>query len=210
MSSEASGCTESTSPVAQDVRRFARALDAFLKTVQGTGLGGDVEAMVANQRYPAGAVPPLVQQHFSSAAQLATTVNPSLSALVQALAALVAQLHWHKRPSDGSDAGFDQGHFNAIIIGNAGAVAMGPLLVGVSVMAPGVTYPMHRHPPEERYVVLSPGQWWREQGGWWTPGIGNLVHNPSNQLHSMRSAAQAHLSIWVLTGAGAAGFASGS
>jgi len=190
--------------VAEVVECLLAELEGFMPSLASRG------ATVCNARPAGERVPTLVQEHFVAASALARQERPAVNGVLDALEALVPQLAWHKRPSDGSDKGFDDGHFNAIIAGNAGLVSLGPVLMGVSVMAPGVTYPTHRHPPDECYIALCPGQWWREGQGWWAPGIGNLVHNPGNQLHAMRSGSAPHLSLWVLTGKGAAGFASGS
>ncbi len=65
-------------------------------------------------------------------------------------------------------------------------------------MAPEVTYPEHRHAPEELYVVLSPGQWQQSRGDWHEPGAGGIVHNPPNVLHAMRSGSTPLLATWCL------------
>ena len=58
---------------------------------------------------------------------------------------------------------------------------------GASLVAPNVQYVDHRHPPEEVYVVMSEGEWYREGRGWHTPGVGGVVYNPPNVVHSMRA-----------------------
>jgi quercetin dioxygenase-like cupin family protein len=66
-------------------------------------------------------------------------------------------------------------------------------------MAPGITYPDHRHPPEEVYIVLSEGDWRQESGPWHTPGIGGIVYNPHDIVHAMRSSSSSPLlGIWCL------------
>ena len=70
--------------------------------------------------------------------------------------------------------------------------------IGVTIMAPQTTYPDHRHPPEEVYIALSDGQWRQNDGPWNEPGIGGLVYNPENIVHSMRSGKEPLFAIWCL------------
>jgi Dimethlysulfonioproprionate lyase len=72
-------------------------------------------------------------------------------------------------------------------------------MIGVSLMAPGLQYPDHQHPPAEVYYSLSPGSWRQGDRPWVTPGIGGLVYNPSNIVHSMRSSDGPLLAIWCLS-----------
>ena len=65
-------------------------------------------------------------------------------------------------------------------------------------MAPGITYPDHRHPPEEVYIVLSNGQWRQGSGPWHAPGVGGIVYNPHDIVHAMRSGDSPLLAIWCL------------
>ena len=68
----------------------------------------------------------------------------------------------------------------------------------VSLVAPGITYPDHHHPPEEVYVVLSPGEWKHGGSDWFAPGYGGLVYNVSDTVHAMRAGADPLLAIWCL------------
>jgi gentisate 1,2-dioxygenase len=70
--------------------------------------------------------------------------------------------------------------------------------IGVSLMAPHMRYPDHRHRPEEIYVVLSDGQWRQASDPWHEPGIGGLVYNPPNVVHAMRSTERPLLALWFL------------
>lgn len=62
---------------------------------------------------------------------------------------------------DGCALLFRDGHVNATIAGPEGLEIRRDVWIGViiSLMAPHMRYPDHRHPPEEIYVVLSDGQW---------------------------------------------------
>ena len=128
-------------------------------------------------------------------------------ACARAFAALVPALPWWRRPSEGGPADpFARGHANATLVGPGGLEERGDVWIGASVLAPRVDYPAHRHLPEEAYLVLSPGQWWREGDGWHEPGPGGLVHNRPNVRHAMRSGEAPLLALWCLwrgEGAGA-------
>ena len=96
-----------------------------------------------------------------------------------------------------SDA-FLKGHANATIVGADGVEVRHDVRVGVSLMAPHLQYPDHRHPPEEIYVVLSPGEWRQDANAWHEPGLGGLVYNPPNIVHAMRSLDAPLLAFWFL------------
>ena len=46
-----------------------------------------------------------------------------------------------------------------VVVGRGGLEPRADVLIGISLLAPTVAYPEHRHPPEEVYLVLSPGEW---------------------------------------------------
>lgn len=125
--------------------------------------------------------------------------NPDSLALGQALKALDPKIPWYRRP-EAEKAGqeFVAGHANAMIVGPEGIERRNDVLIGVSLMAPHVTYPNHNHPPEEIYAVLSPGEWRQADGPWWAPGIGGMLYNPPNIVHAMRSGDRCLLAVWAL------------
>ncbi len=130
------------------------------------------------------------------------TVTTGSAACVEhalALSRLASQLAWFQRPgAERTGEPFASGHANATLIGKGGLEERGDVWIGVSLLAPQVTYPEHRHAPEEVYVVLSSGQWQQNSGAWHEPGAGGIVHNPPNALHSMRSATTPLLATWCL------------
>lgn len=119
----------------------------------------------------------------------------AVAAVARALAALEPSLAWYRRGGD--DAAFRAGHANAFIAG-AGALDGARAALGITLMAPGVSYPAHRHAPEELYLVLSPGRWRHGGSGWFEPGIGGTVHNVPGIVHAMCSDAAPLLAIWCL------------
>jgi len=114
------------------------------------------------------------------------------------------ELHWKVRDgADALDEQFRSGHANAEIVGLEGLEMRHDVRIGVSLMAPHRRYPDHRHPPEEIYVVLSDGEWRQEGNPWHERGSGDLVYNPPNIVHAMRSAERPLLAVWFLwTGQG--------
>ncbi len=119
--------------------------------------------------------------------------------LADAFAPLADRLHWRLRPpEEGEDPAFRSGHANADVIGPAGLERHDDIVVGVSLLAPGVTFPDHRHPPEEIYVAMSAGDWFDEDAGWRAPGIGGLVYHRPGIVHAMRSGEEPLLAFWSL------------
>ena len=147
---------------------------------------------------PGEAAPPPAHRHLSSALDRARAA-PETVPLAKAFAALEPALAWVRRPdSKAHGETFFDGHANAWLVGPTGLEQRSDVLVGTSLVAPGVRYVDHRHPPEELYIVLSEGEWYREDRGWHTPGIGGIVHNPSNVMHAMRAGPEPLLALWLL------------
>lgn len=146
--------------------------------------------------------PPRAWTHLQGALAAASSAGPA-AALADALAAIEPQLCWQRRPgAEDVPGNFVDGHANATIVGEGGLEVRGDVRVGVSLLAPHVTYPDHRHPPEELYAVLSPGFWRQDAKPWHEPGPGGVVYNHPNVVHAMRSTSTPLLAVWCLwTGA---------
>jgi len=115
-----------------------------------------------------------------------------------AIKALAPALSWRLRPS--TDATFTNGHASADILGatTESLEQRGDVRVGLSLLAPDITYPDHSHPPEEVYLALSRGYWRQEAKPWHEPGFGGIVYNPPGITHAMRSGPDPFLAIWCL------------
>ena len=136
---------------------------------------------------------------FERACGSARRHSPAIAALADRLTALEPRLAWSRRPGAETHGDhFARNHANALIIGEGGLETSADVRIGVSLLAPRTTYPDHRHPPEEVYIALSPGEWRQNDGPWGAPGIGGLVHNPPGILHAMRSAEAPLLAVWCL------------
>lgn len=140
-------------------------------------------------------------RHLDDALAAATQASAPGSDHAVALSALAPDLTWYTRAgSESADARFATGHANATIVGQGGLEECSKVRIGVSLLAPDVRYPDHRHPPEEVYVPLSPGAWRQEEGPWREPGLDGVVYNPPNIVHAMRAASVPLLATWCLWG----------
>lgn len=136
--------------------------------------------------------------HLPAALAGAKRGPADLAELAEAFEALAPSIAWRLRPSE--DAIFSAGHANAWVVG-PGEDALEPrsdVWVGVSLIAPDVTYPDHQHPPEEVYIVLSDGDWRQGNEPWFTPGLGGIVYNPPGIVHAMRARRSPLFAVWCL------------
>jgi Dimethlysulfonioproprionate lyase len=136
---------------------------------------------------------------LNSALHVASSGPAPVPALAAALSELSPRLQWQRRdnaPPDGTS--FHDGHANALVAGPEGLEVRDDVWLGMSLLAPHVRYPHHRHPPEEVYVSLAGGSWWNTNMDWTTPGPGGLIYNPPNILHAMRTDDEPLLAIWCL------------
>jgi quercetin dioxygenase-like cupin family protein len=126
-------------------------------------------------------------------------VDSNRATLAQGLAGISDQLHWKRRlTADPADTAFWNGHANAMILGPGGLEDRGDIWVGVTLMAPGVRYADHDHPPEEVYLSLGPGEWWNAAMDWNDPGPTGFIYNPPGIAHAMRSGDAPFLALWYL------------
>ena len=112
---------------------------------------------------------------------------------------LEPHLGWSRRTTGANGSpNYVEGHVHGMICGPGGIESRYDVQLGFTVMAPGVRYPDHSHPPEEAYVLLSPGEFRQKEGEWFDPGIGGGIHNTRNSLHAMKSGEQPFLALWCL------------
>ena len=155
---------------------------------------GNVNPAAAPARLPA-------CRHFETALGQAREGPEPVPELADALAAIEPRFAWHRRLGSAQVAGdFHDNHANAIIVGEGGLEARQDVRIGLSLVAPGIPYPAHRHPPEELYIVLSPGEWMHDDGPMTLKRSGELVHNGPNVWHAMHATDVPLLAIWCLCG----------
>lgn len=130
---------------------------------------------------------------------MAAEASP-LPEIASAFMALETRLNWtRRRTSTPTRQPFHDGHANATLIGPDGLERRDDVWMGVTLMAPGITYPDHSHPPEEVYVAFTDGEWWNAAMDWTEPGPGGLIYNPPAILHAMRSGGKPFLALWLLS-----------
>ena len=195
-------------PRAADLDHFLRTLG---RAVRAAAPPGGPEAALAGRLFEAleapGEIPrtppaptrPAPPGALDRAFALAARGPEPVQQVAGALRAVDPRLAWGPRPgSEDSDPAFREAHANAVAIGEGGLERRSDVRIGISLVAPETEYVTHRHPPEELYFVLAPGDWWREDLGWRARPAGGLVHNPPNAWHAMRAGAGPLLAVWCL------------
>jgi len=130
----------------------------------------------------------------------------SLETLANRVGDIDPLLNWRVRSSGEptASASYADGHANAMIVGPGGVEERTDVWIGLSLLAPDVRYPDHRHPPEEAYLVLSEGQFRHGERAWFTPGVGGTLYNDPGIVHAMRSTStEPLLALWCLPVSGA-------
>ncbi|SIT48107.1 putative transcriptional regulator protein [Paraburkholderia ribeironis] len=119
--------------------------------------------------------------------------------IAMALKAVAPLIGWRRRTSGANGSpGYVEQHANGIICGPGGAESRSDVQLGLTIMLPNTRYPDHSHPPEEAYVLLSPGEFRQGDGEWVDPGLGGGIYNTPNIVHAMRSSASPFLALWCL------------
>jgi len=140
-----------------------------------------------------------VCRYLAPALVTAATGSAETAAVADAISHLVPRLQWRSRPqTTNAVEGFAENHANTLFVGIGGLEEHDNVRIGASLVAPEMRYPDHDHPPEEMYLVLSPGAWRNAETDWHEPGIGGLVHNPPGIEHAMRARDAPLLAIWCL------------
>lgn len=120
-----------------------------------------------------------------------------LARLASAIAKLDPLLSWKRRP--GAPAEPRHTYANAMVVGPGGIESRKDVWVGMTVMAPGIQYPLHQHAPEEVYLALTEGTFRQGEGEWFSPGVGGTLYNAPNIVHSMKASQNApFVAIWCL------------
>ena len=190
------------------ISRFTRAVhDAAVQCPHAIAQNQPVQQMLAALQRPssprprASALPHALAacRYLDIALDRARTGPAPIADLADAFGALAPHLNWYQRAAASSvSASFFNGHANSHLIGPSGLAEQAGLVVGVSLLAPTVRYPMHSHPPAEIYLVMSPGEWFREDEGWYSPEIGRVIYHPAGITHAMRAGTAPLLAIWCL------------
>ncbi|WP_256217220.1 dimethylsulfonioproprionate lyase family protein [Pseudomonas sp. Q12-87] len=145
------------------------------------------------------ALPRCLERHLSEALDIAPRTDDDLISILAALSMLWPHLPWINRQAQADqDSAFVERHRHGMVAGPGALFECSTLTLGLALMMPETRYPYHQHPPAEFYLVLSPGDWYREDVGWWSPGAGGVVFNPPSCIHAMKSTQVPLLAVWGL------------
>ncbi|MFY0611279.1 MAG: transcriptional regulator [Hyphomicrobiaceae bacterium] len=140
-----------------------------------------------------------VCRYLAPALVTAATGSTETAAVADAVSHLGPRLQWRPRaPTANAQEGFVENHANTLFVGSGGLEDRDDVRIGASLVAPNTRYPDHDHPPEEMYLILSPGAWRNADTDWTEPGIGGLFHNTPGIEHAMRAGDAPLLAIWCL------------
>lgn len=140
-----------------------------------------------------------VCRHLSEVAVPSRFEAPALRCMVEAFVHLEPNLEWRQqRKASMATHASCAGSAGAMITGPGGYEPRRDVWLGVSLLAPGVRYPDHSHPPEETYLVLSEGAFRQQTGDWFEPGPGGSFYNPPRIVHAMRAGPTPLFAFWAL------------
>ena len=141
-----------------------------------------------------------VCSYLAEAEVPAQKASPALSELVYAFNDVEPEINWTVRTAGGPNASdnWPENHANGVIFGPGGVEERSDVMIGASLLAPNVRYPDHSHPPEEIYLVLTPGRFQHGSSDWFTPGVGGTLHNVPSIKHAMESEDTPLLALWCL------------
>jgi hypothetical protein len=140
-----------------------------------------------------------VCSHLEQALDPGRLKHPSLIKIAEVFRLIEPRLEWRTRETSSTASdNFSTGHANALIVGPNGLERRADVWLGVSLLAPQVRYPDHRHPPEEAYLVLSSGEFRQGENDWFVPGIGGTLYNRPDIVHAMRSDHAPLFALWCL------------
>jgi len=115
--------------------------------------------------------------------------DPSTASIVQVIQDSYKNQQW-RQPYQVDDFGSD--FFNSTawfpIADLEGPIVYSEGLMEIMLLGSKVTYPSHKHAPEELYVILAGQVWWQsenEEACWKYPG--EVIHHPPNVIHSLKA-----------------------
>lgn len=124
-------------------------------------------------------------------------VDPGLA---RSLADAADALCWRQNPAY-VDTRFLASYRYCELIGPKGHAYSVEYAVGFLYLAPHTVYPMHDHPAQECYHVLTSGSQWRAGGGHWQQREqGERILHDSGVAHAMRTDDAALLAIYLWRG----------
>lgn len=182
---------------------FYDALDLVLLHDRGAYEGRHVPEMVLATTARVGEIVPPAARTPPDAVALVASIcaaaAPPIRPVCDALARLVPHLNWTSREvSDPTaSADFSSRHANAVVLGASGYERSDDFTIGVSIAAPGAVYPIHSHPPEELYLILTESAFYNTGKPWAEHSPGQTFYNEPGIFHAMRAETRPMLAIWI-------------
>jgi hypothetical protein len=137
-----------------------------------------------------------VLSHIDRAMDIASSASPQSAEVAAMLLPLLPALRW-RQTKNPDDPAFSIGHANASIFGASGLEKRSDYTIGVSLAAPSLAYPMHDHPPEELYFLLSPGGFRHGTEDWTDLCSADTFYNTPGVIHAMRAGRDPLLVLWI-------------
>jgi quercetin dioxygenase-like cupin family protein len=150
-------------------------------------------ASVAHERLPA-------CDHLDLALERGTEDREANLAL--SVAGLAPALRWtYSYPTNPRDRDLSAKVAFAQIVGGRGLLPDSAIHIGLTLIAPHVVYPAHRHPAVELYLVISGTALWQSgDAGPARKPPGSVILHPSNIVHAMTTFEEPLLAIWTWRG----------
>ena len=134
------------------------------------------------------------------AGALATAPASSVTDIAACLQPVYRALPWVYHYARAADDDLSARIAFAELIGPDGPLIAPDCRVGFTVMAEQTTYPMHRHPAVELYLVMTGNARWRTPTSDRIVPPDELVLHRSNEPHAMRTFDEPLLALWGWTG----------
>ncbi len=170
-----------------------------LLTVKAADLALTAETIASIQ--PWKAVEPAVLPVHRLLNGIPALSGPETRAVTEALVAAAPDLAW--RQTYGEEDGFDERFLQTYgwcdLAGPDGPCQADGIRVMMGYWGQGLTYPDHSHPPDEHYLVLAGGAWFRlGDAPFRHLGPGDIFHTPARAVHSaqMRDGPLVAMAIW--------------
>jgi quercetin dioxygenase-like cupin family protein len=138
--------------------------------------------------------------HLASA--LDRAVEGETAEIAHAIAELADSLLWtYSYPRNPQDLDLSSKVAFAQIAGSRGLRTDADIHIGLTLIAPHVVYPAHRHPAVELYLVVAGTALW--QSGEGEPALrvpGSVILHPSNVVRAMTTFDEPLLAVWTWRG----------
>ncbi len=129
---------------------------------------------------------------------------PSTTGIVQAVQQSYRDQQW-RQPYQEDELGSEFFHGTAWfpIADVEGPILYSRGLMEIMLMGPKVTYPNHKHSPEELYLILAGQVWWETEGkqARWKYA-GDVMHHRPHAVHSITAGDEAVLILSLWRGGG--------